>query len=105
MGRGGNDMMKQLQQMAAKVSEAQQKLEETIVEASAGGGAVEVKMNAHPHLLSIAIKPEVVDADDVEMLQDLIQAAMNEALEKIRSNQMEQLAGIAGGIKIPGLTS
>jgi len=102
---GGNDMIKQLQQMAAKVSEAQQKLEETIVEASAGGGAVEVTMNARPHLVSIVIKPEVVDADDVEMLQDLISAAMNEGLEKIRSSQMQQLAGLAGGLSIPGLTS
>ncbi len=102
--QGGNDMMKQLQQMAAKVSEAQQKLEETIVEASAGGGAIALTMNARPHLVSISIKPEVVDADDVEMLQDLIMAAMNEALEKIRSNQMQQLAGLAGGLNIPGLT-
>jgi DNA-binding YbaB/EbfC family protein len=98
-------MMKQLQQMAAKVSEAQQKLEETIVEASSGGGAVEVTMIARHHLVSIMIKPEVVDADDVEMLQDLISAAMNEGLEKIRSSQMQQLAGLAGGLNIPGLTS
>ena len=105
MGKGGNDMMKQLQQMAAKVSEAQAKLEETIVEASSGGGAVEVTMNARPHLQAITIKPEVVDADDVEMLQDLIMAAMNDALEKIRANQMQELAGLAGGLKIPGLTS
>ncbi len=99
------DLMKQIQQMASKVSEAQQKLEETIVEASSGGGAVEVEMNAHPRLLSISIKAEVVDAEDVEMLQDLIMAAMNEALEKIRASQMQQLAGLAGGMNIPGLTS
>ncbi len=104
--RGGfnqSEMMKQIQQMQAKLAEAQQKLEETVVEASSGGGAVEVVMNARPALKSIMIKPEVVDADDVEMLQDLILAAMNEALEKIRGNQMQQLAGLAGGLNIPGL--
>lgn len=104
--RGGfnqAEMMKQIQQMQAKLAQAQQKLEETVVEASAGGGAVAVVMNARPALMSITIKPEVVDADDVEMLQDLILAAMNEALEKIRTNQMQQLAGLAGGLNIPGL--
>lgn len=99
------DLMKQIQQMASKVSEAQQRLEETIVEASSGGGAVAVTMNARPHLQSISIKREVVDADDVEMLQDLIMAAMNEALEKIRASQMQQLAGLAGGLNIPGLSA
>ena len=104
--RGMNpDLMKQLQQMQAKIAEAQQKLEETTVEATAGGGAVAVVMNARPKLMSIEVKPEVVDADDVEMLQDLIMAAMNEALEKIRATQMQQLSGLAGGINIPGLTS
>jgi DNA-binding YbaB/EbfC family protein len=103
--RGGMnpEMMKQIQQLQQKMVDAQRQLEETIVEASAGGGAVEVTMNARPELKAIAIKPEVVDPDDVEMLQDLIQAAMNDALEKIRANQMQQLAGLAGGLNIPGL--
>jgi DNA-binding YbaB/EbfC family protein len=105
--RGGmnTDMMKQLQQMQGRIAEAQAKLEETIIEASSGGGAVTVKMNAHPSLQEITIKPEVVDPDDVEMLQDLIQAALNDALEKIRASQMQQLSGLAGGLNIPGLTS
>ena len=104
--RGGTpDFMKQLQQMQGRLAEAQQKLEETIIEASSGGGAVTVRMNAHPSLQEITIKPEVVDPDDVEMLQDLIQAAMNDALEQIRTSQMQQLAGLAGGLNIPGLTS
>ena len=62
-------------------------------------------MNAHPSLQEITIMPEVIDPDDAEMLQDLIQAAMNDALEKIRASQMQQLAGLAGGLNIPGLTS
>jgi DNA-binding YbaB/EbfC family protein len=104
--RGGTpDFMKQLQQMQGRIAEAQQKLEETVIEASSGGGAVMVKMNAHPSLQEITIDRDVVDPDDVEMLQDLIQAAMNEALEKIRASQMQQLAGLAGGLNLPGLTS
>ncbi len=103
--RGMNpEMMKQLANLQARIAQAQQKLEETTVEASAGGGAVTVVLNAQPKLNSIAIQPEVVDADDVEMLQDLIAAAMNEALEKIRGIQMQQLAGLAGGLNIPGLS-
>jgi DNA-binding YbaB/EbfC family protein len=105
--RGGtnSDIMKQLQQMQGRIAEAQQRLEETVIEASSGGGAVTVKMNAHPSLQEITIKPEVIDPDDAEMLQDLIQAAMNDALEQIRASQMQQLAGLAGGLNIPGLTS
>jgi len=102
-GMGGGDLMKQIQAMQAKLAEAQARLEETIVDATAGGGAITVQMNARPALLSIAIKAEVVDADDVDMLQDLIMAAMNEALEKVRTGQMQQLAGLAGGLNIPGL--
>lgn len=99
-----NDMMKQIQALQSKMAAAQQALEETVLEASAGGGAVAVSMNAKPELISITVKPEVVDPDDVDMLQDLILAAMNEALEKVRSTQMQQLAGVAGGLNIPGLT-
>lgn len=103
--RGGmnEQMMRQLQQLQQKMADAQRKLEETEIVATAGGGAVEVTMNARPELKSIVIKAEVVDPDDVEMLQDMIQAAMNEALEKIRANQMQQLSGLAGGLNIPGL--
>jgi DNA-binding YbaB/EbfC family protein len=103
--RGMNpEMMKQFQALQGRIAKAQQTLEETMIEASSGGGAVMITMNAQPKLLSIAIQPEVVDASDVEMLQDLIMAATNEALEKIRAAQMQQLAGVAGGLNIPGLT-
>src|SRR2546427_5877492 len=99
--RGGMnpDFMKQLQQMQGRIAEVQQRLDETVIEASSGGGAVTVKMNAHPSLQEITILPEVIDPDDAEMLQDLIQAAMNDALEKIRASQMQQLAGLAGGMQ------
>jgi DNA-binding YbaB/EbfC family protein len=98
-----NEMLKQIQALQAKMAQAQKALEETSIEASVGGGAVTVVMNARPELLSIAVKPEVIDPDDVDMLQDLILAAMNEALEKVRAGQMQQLTGLAGGLNIPGL--
>ena len=97
-------MMKQIQQLQGQIAKAQAALEETTIEASSGGGAVAVVMNALPKLNSITIQPEVVDASDVEMLQDLILAALNEALEQARASQMQQLAGVAGGLNIPGLT-
>jgi hypothetical protein len=102
-GMGGGDLMKQIQAMQSKLAEAQQKLEEMTFDATSGGGAVYVKMNARPALLEITVKPEVLDPDDVDMVQDLIMAAMNDALEKVRSGQMQQLAGLAGGMNIPGL--
>ncbi len=101
--RPERDLMRQLQQLQERVAQAQRALEETVVEASAGGGAVTVVMNARPQLLSIAIRPEAVDPDDVEMLQDLVMAAINEALEKVRTAQMQQVMGIAGGLGLPGL--
>ena len=97
-------MMRQLQQMQAQMSKAQQELEEATVEASAGGGAVTVVVTGQPRIKSIAIAPEAVDPEDVEMLQDLIVAALNEALEKIRTMQVERLGAVTGGLDIPGLT-
>ena len=98
-------MMQQMQQLQGQIAKAQQALEETIIEASAGGGAVSVVMTAQPKINSITVQPEVVDPDDVEMLQDLIMAAVNEALEQVRATQMQKMAGIAGGLNIPGITS
>ncbi len=102
--RGMNrDMMKQVQQLQARMLEAEKQMEETIIEASVGGGAVSVAMNARPKLVSVSISPEVVDPEDVEMLQDLVTAAVNEALEEIRETQAQQLSGLTGGLNIPGL--
>ncbi len=103
--RGMNQqMMQQMQQLQGQIAKAQQALEETIIETSAGGGAVSVVMTAQPKMNSITVQAEVVDPDDVEMLQDLIMAAVNEALEQVRATQMQQMAGVAGGLNIPGLT-
>ena len=97
-------MMRQLQQMQAQISKAQQELEESTIEASAGGGAVTVVVTGQPKIKSIAIAPEVVDPGDVEMLQDLIVAALNEALDNIRTMQIQRMGALTGGLDIPGLT-
>jgi DNA-binding YbaB/EbfC family protein len=103
--RGMNrDMLRQLQRMQAQIAQAQQEIEEATVEASAGGGAVTVVVSGEPRLRSIKIAPEAVDPDDVEMLEDLIVAALNEALEKVRSMQAERFGSVAGGLSIAGLT-
>jgi DNA-binding YbaB/EbfC family protein len=98
------DMLRQLQQMQAQISKAQQEIEESTVEASAGGGAVTVVVNGQPRVQSVKIEPEAVDPDDVEMLEDLIAAALNEALEKVRAMQAERFGSVAGGFDVPGLT-
>jgi len=103
--RGMNrDMLRQLQQMQAQITKAQQEIEESTVEASAGGGAVTVVVSGQPRLQSIKIAPEAVDPDDVEMLEDMIVAALNEALEKVRTMQAERFGSVTGGLDVPGLT-
>jgi DNA-binding YbaB/EbfC family protein len=97
------DMLRQLQRMQAQISKAQQEIEESTVEASAGGGAVTVVVSGQPRVQSVKIEPEAVDSDDVEMLEDLIVAALNEALEKVRTMQAERFGSVAGGLDISGL--
>ncbi len=96
-------MMKQLQKMQAKMQEMQAELENATVEASSGGGMVKVVANGKHDIISITIDPEVVDKDDVEMLQDLIVAAINQAREKVQEMQSEQMSKLTGGLSIPGL--
>ena len=104
MAKGGfGDMMKQVQQMQAKMEQIQASLEQAEVEATAGGGMVKVVANGKHEIRSITIDPEVVDKNDVEMLQDLIVAAVNQARQKVQELQAEQMAGLTGGLKIPGL--
>ena len=96
-------MLRQAQQMQAKLAKAQEELEKSTVEASSGGGAVTVVVNGHQSILSIKISPEVVDPEDVEMLEDLVMAAINEGMEKAKELAASQLQSITGGLKIPGL--
>jgi len=95
-------MLKQAQQLQAKMEQVQKELETETVEASSGGGAVTVVMTGHQMLRSVKIQPEA--AGDVEMLQDLVLAAMNEALKKSQELAQSRLGTIAAGLKIPGLT-
>jgi nucleoid-associated protein EbfC len=93
-------MMKQAQQMQDQL---QKQMAELRVEATAGGGMVTVEMSGHKQLLSLKLDPEVVSKDDVEMLQDLIVAAVNDAHRKVDEAMQNQLGGMMGGMKIPGM--
>ena len=104
MGKGGlGDMMKQVQQMQQKMADMQEKLENATVEGSSGGGVVKVLANGKNQILKITIDPEVVNKDDIDMLQDLVLAAVNQAHENAQALQTEQMSGITGGLNIPGL--
>jgi DNA-binding YbaB/EbfC family protein len=98
------DMLRQLQRMQAQISKAQQEIEESTVEASAGGGAVTVVISGQPRVQSLKIEREAVDPADVEMLEDMIVAALNEALDKVRAMQAERFGSVAGGLDVRGLT-
>ncbi len=97
------DMMARLQQMQQTALKAQADLQEQVVEGSSGGGAVTISVTGGLKVESLKIDPEVVDADDVDMLEDLVTAALNEALQKVQGLQTQQLAGLAGqfGINLP----
>ena len=103
-GMGGMDaLLKQAQQMQEQLLKAQEEFAEKSIEASAGGGIVKVVIKGNQKVESITIDPEAVDPDDVEMLQDLIVVAMNEALEKLQQEQSEMMGPLAGGLKLPGM--
>jgi DNA-binding YbaB/EbfC family protein len=95
-----NAMMKQAQEMQERLKK---QMAELRVEATAGGGMVTVTVNGTKQLLSIALDPEVVSKDDVEMLQDLIVAAVNDAGRKVDEQLAQSMGGLMGGLKIPGL--
>jgi DNA-binding YbaB/EbfC family protein len=101
--RNMNQMLKQVKKMQQEMAKAQQELEKKEVEGTAGGGVVKVRMNGHKQLLGIEISPEVVDPDDVEMLQDLITAAINEAMKQAEELVAKDLGKFTGGLNIPGL--
>lgn len=93
----------QLQAMQQQMLEAQESLGDKTVEVTAGGGTIKIVMNGHQKLQSITIDPEVVDPEDVEMLQDLILAAINEAVDASQELAAQKMSDITGGINIPGL--
>jgi nucleoid-associated protein EbfC len=93
-------LMKQVQQMQVQM---QQRMTELRVEGSAGGGMVKATMNGQKELLAVSIEKEAVDPNDVDMLQDLVVAAVNEAARKVDEEMQSQLGAMTGGMKIPGL--
>ena len=97
------DMMRRVQKMQEDMQTAQQEVESSVFEAAAGGGAVEAKVNGKKELLEIKIDPEVVDPDDVEMLQDLIVAAVNEGMKKADAAMEEKMGAVTGGLNLPGM--
>lgn len=105
-GFGGgnmNNLMKQAQKMQKQMEDMQKEMETAEFEAAAGGGAVSVKINGKKEILGISIKPEVVDPDDVEMLEDLVLSAVNEALRKVDEETSNKMGKLTGGLNIPGL--
>lgn len=92
-----------MQQMQARMLKIQQELAEETIETSSGGGAVTVKITGQLKIQEITIDPEVVDPDDVEMLQDLVLAATNDAIAKSQELQAKRLSVLTGGLKIPGM--
>lgn len=103
MAKGLGGLMKQAQMMQKKMEQMQAELELKEVEASAGGGMVTARVNGKQKLLALNIEPDVVDADDVEMLQDLIVAAINEAIKKSQEMIQAEMGKLTGGMNIPGM--
>ncbi len=96
-------MMKEVQKMQSKMAKVQEELGDKTVEATAGGGVVKVVATGHLEVREIAIDPDAVDPEDVEMLQDLILAAVNEALRKAQDMANDEINKVAGGLNVPGM--
>jgi len=101
--KGMGNMMKQAQQLQSKMLKLQEEMADKTVDASSGGGMVKVVANGKQQVLSVNIEKEVVDPDDVEMLQDLLVAAVNDALQKSQELVTKEMSKLTGGINIPGL--
>lgn len=102
--KGMGNMMKQAQKLQAKMLRLQEELAEKTIESTAGGGMVKVVANGRQQVVAIRIEKEVVDPDDVDMLQDLIMAAVNDALTRSQEMVSSEMAKLTGGLSIPGLT-
>lgn len=98
-----NEMIRQAQVMQRKISKMQDELKTREIEASSGGGMVTVRATAGQEILSVVIEPSVMESGDVEMLQDLIMTAVNEAIKKGKDLMEEEMKSVTGGINIPGL--
>ncbi len=103
MSKGLAQIMKQAQMMQQKMARLQEEAAQSTAEASAGGGVITAVVNGKNQIVSLTIKKEAVDPEDVEMLQDLVMAAVNEALTKVQAELADKMGKITGGISIPGL--
>ena len=103
MKGGMGNIMKQAQQMQQKMLKMQEEMAERTVESSVGGGMVTVVANGRSEVISIKIEPQAVDPDDIEMLEDLVLAGVNEALRKAQEMMANEITKLTGGMKIPGL--
>ncbi len=101
--RNMSNVLKQAQKMQEEMEKVQSELEEKTVEATAGGGMIEITANGKKEILSVKIKPEVVDPEDIETLEDLIMVAVNDAVKKADEMMAEGMSAVTGGINIPGL--
>ena len=97
-------IMRQAQELQAKLAKAQQELSNTTIEASSGGGAVKVTIDGQQQIQSVKISPEAINPEDVELLEDLVLTAVREAIAKSQEAAAQRLGGLTGGLKIPGLT-
>ncbi len=104
MTKGFGNILKQAQQMHARMTQLQEEMAQRTIEVSSGGGMVHILMNGKQEVLQLRIDPEVVSREDVEMLQDLIIAAFNEAIRKSQEMMTEEMKKITGGLNIPGLS-
>ncbi len=102
-GGSMNKMIKQAKQVQEQIIKMQEELKEREIETSAGGGAITVRVNGKQELIAIKIKPEAVDPDDIEMLEDLVMAAVNEGIRQSQEMVSTEMAKITGGFNIPGL--
>ena len=103
-GMNMQQLMKQAQKMQQQLADAEEGLKDVRVEASAGGGAVKVVLTGQMELESVTISPDALDPDDLEFLQDMIVAAVNDAVHQVNKIANEQMNGIAGGLNIPGMS-
>ncbi len=100
---GGFNLQEMLAQARQQAEKLQEKMQQTVVEASSGGGSVTVKMDGQKHVLSVVIEPDVVKSGDIEMLQDLVIAAVNAAAQKVEDAMKSSLGGMLGGMGLPGM--
>jgi nucleoid-associated protein EbfC len=100
---GGFNLQEMLSQARQQAEKLQEKMQQTVVEASSGGGSVTVKMDGQKHVLSVVIEPDVVKSGDIEMLQDLVVAAVNAAAQKVEDAMKSSLGGMLGGMGLSGM--